>query len=364
MEVGGQQFWVGGLDCWLEQLTSNFQLPTSSPVGSGEGPVFWGGEGELKKEGVVEFDVPLGFLPALVPPGSGEGEGTAGFPDGALVGAGEEGEGVVKAAAFFGRDVDGDGGTLAVEGKGCGWWDAWAGRELKIGEDGMELEVIGTVAVEGLGDAKVGGAEEGGEFAKGVGKLVGIPESALEEVVLGVAREGGDEFKVKFEDGSGGGEAIEVGVECAEEDFGRESGLGEGEVTGVGGSVFEGEGEGEFGSGTLVVFESGAEGLEESFGDEDDGFVVFDRGLEVVLNAVVVEGAMEGEEAVVFAVGDVVEAGEFGTESFGEALTGKVGEILEGFEPPEVEDRGVREGEGFGEGEIGDEELEGVLLFR
>jgi hypothetical protein len=350
------------LGCWLELLTSKFQPLTFLPVDAGEGPVFGGGEGELNEEGVFELDVPLGLLPALVPPGAGEGERAAGLFDGALVGAGEEGEGVEEAAPFFGGDADGDGRALAVEGEGCRYWDVGAGRELEVGEDGVKLEVVGAVAVEGLRDAEVGGAKEGGELAKGVGELIGIFEAALEEVVLGVAREGGDEFEVKFDDGSGGGEAIEVGVERAEEDFGREGGLGEGEVAGVGGAVFEGEGKVEFGGGALVVFESGAEGLEEAFGDEEDGFMVVDRGLEIVMDAVVIERAVEGEEAVVFAVGDVVETGEFGSESLGEALAGKVGEVLEGFEAPEVKDLGVREGEGFGEGKVGDEEFEGIVL--
>jgi len=316
----------------------------------------------LEEEGVFEFDIPLGFLPALVPPGAGEGEGAAGFSDGALVGAGEEGEGMVEAAPFFGGDADVDGRALAVEGESGGRWDLWAGVGLESGGDGVELEVVGAVAVEGLRDAEAVGADDGGELAKGVGELVGIFEAALEELVLGVAWEGWDEFEVEFADGGRGGEAIKVGVEGAEEDFGREGGFGEDEVAGVGGAVFEGEGEVEFGGGALVVCEAVAEGLEEAFGDEEDGFMVFDRGFEVVLDAVVVEGAVEGEEAVVFSVGDVVEAGGFGAESFGETLAGKVGEVLEGFEAPEVKDLGVGERKGFGEGEVGEEEGEGMGL--
>jgi len=131
----------------------------------------------------------------------------------------------------------------------------------------------------------------------------------------------------------------------------------------VGGAIFEGESEVEFGGGALVVFEAVTEGLEEAFGDEENGLMVFDWGLEIVLDAVVVEGSVEGEEAVVFAVGDVVEAGEFGAESFGEALAGKMGEVLEGFEAPEVKDLGVGKRESFGEGEVGEKEGEGMVLI-
>jgi len=48
------------------------------------------------------------------------------------------------------------------------------------------LKVVGAVAVEGLRDAEAVGADDGGEFTKGVGELVGILEAALEELVLGV----------------------------------------------------------------------------------------------------------------------------------------------------------------------------------
>ena len=72
--------------------------------------------GEAEEGVVLEFDVPLGVLPAVggVPPVAGEGEGAEGIDNGALVGAVEEGEGVVMAAAGFGGDVDGDGGAVAA----------------------------------------------------------------------------------------------------------------------------------------------------------------------------------------------------------------------------------------------------------
>lgn len=172
--------------------------------------------------------------------------------------------------------------------------------------------------------------------------------------MLGVAWEGGDEFEVEFLHGCGGFDGIEMGVKGAEEDLGREGGFGENELAGVGGSVIESEGEVELGGGALVVVEAVAEGLEEALGHEEEGFVVGDRGLELMGDAVVVAGAVELEEAVVFTEGDIVEAGEVGTEALGEALAREFGEVGEGFEAPELEDLGVWEGEGFGEGEVGE----------
>lgn len=132
----------------------------------------------------------------------------------------------------------------------------------------------------------------------------------------------------------------------------------------MGRSVVEGEGEVELGSGALVVVEAVAEGLEEALCHEEEGLVVFDRGLEGVGDVVVVFGAVELEEAVVFAVGDVVELREFFAEAFGETLAGEIREIGEGLEAPELEDLGVWEGEGFREDEVGEFEGERGLVLR
>lgn len=66
----------------------------------------------MEEEGVIELDVPLGVLPATFPPGTGEGERATDGADLPLVRAGEDGEGVLVTAPFFGSDVDGDGWTL------------------------------------------------------------------------------------------------------------------------------------------------------------------------------------------------------------------------------------------------------------
>jgi hypothetical protein len=75
------------------------------------------------------------------------------------------------------------------------------------------------------------------------------------------------------------------------------------------------------------------------------GFVVGDGRFELVGDAVVILSSVEFEEAMMFAVGDVVELGEFFAEAFGEALSWEFGEVGEGLETPELEDLG-REEEG------------------
>lgn len=67
----------------------------------------------MEEEGVVEFDVPLDLLPAVVPPRAGERERAAGFSDGTLVGAGEEGEGAVVGAVFVRGHVDRNGWAMS-----------------------------------------------------------------------------------------------------------------------------------------------------------------------------------------------------------------------------------------------------------
>jgi len=222
-------------------------------VDAGEGPFLGRGEGELE-ENVLEFDIPLGLLPVFVPPGTGERKGAAGFANGALMRAGQQGKRVEEAATFFGGDIDGDGRALPVEGKKGGRMAGGANGELEIRRDGVELKVVGAMTVEDLRDAELAGADDAGESFESVGELIGVLEPSLEELVLGVVWEGRKELEMEFQNGSGGGEAVEVGVKSAQEGVGCQRGFGEGEVSGVGGSVIEAESEVDFGSGALVVF--------------------------------------------------------------------------------------------------------------
>lgn len=112
----------------------------------------------------------------------------------------------------------------------------------------------------------------------------------------------------------------------------------------------------------MVVVKTVAEGLQEPFGHKEEGFVVGDGRFELVGNAVVILSSVEFEEAMMFAVGDVVELGEFFTEAFGEALSWEFSEVGEGLETPELENRGVRKRGVFGESEIGELECEGISL--
>lgn len=107
-------------------------------------------------------------------------------------------------------------------------------------------------------------------------------------------------------------------------------------------AVFEKEVEAKLGGGALVVVEAGAEGLEEALGNEEDGLMVYNRGLELVFDLVVILGTVELEEAVRFPEGEVVELSEIGAETLGEALAGQLCEIIESLEAPELEDCGVR----------------------
>ena len=94
-EAGFAHKWGGGRGCFSRTIPW-----LSSGINAGEEPGRGGLKGELEEEGVVEFDVPLDLLPSVVPPRAGEGERAAGFSDGTLVGAGEEGEGAVVGAVF------------------------------------------------------------------------------------------------------------------------------------------------------------------------------------------------------------------------------------------------------------------------
>ena len=91
---------------------------------------------------------------------------------------------------------------------------------MEVGRERMEFENVGTVSIGDLGDTKSMGSDDAREAAEGVGELMRVLDAAMEELVLGVAREGGNEFEVKFINGRGSGEVFEVRVQGAQEDVG------------------------------------------------------------------------------------------------------------------------------------------------
>lgn len=149
-------------------------------------PFFGRQKGELNEEGIVEFDVPLGLLPTVFPPGSGERERAPGPANRALMGAGEKGERMVKTTSFFGGDIDGDGRALPFERELVDRGNPGDRRSFKIGGDRRERDDVGTMGVELVRDAEAVGTNDAGEAAEGVGEFIGILEAALKELVLGM----------------------------------------------------------------------------------------------------------------------------------------------------------------------------------
>jgi hypothetical protein len=96
----------------------------------------------------------------------------------ALVGAGEEGEWVMKAASFFGRNIDWDGRTLALEREMVHGGNFGNGQGFEIGRNGCEGDDIGAVGVELMRNAEMVWPDDPGESAQGVGEFVGVFEAA------------------------------------------------------------------------------------------------------------------------------------------------------------------------------------------
>lgn len=280
------------------------------------------------------------------------------------MGAGEKSERVVVAAAFFGGDIDGDGRTLTFEGKVCAGCDVRDGRSFEVWSDRREGNDVGAMGVALMRDAETVWSEDAGESAEGVGEFVGILETSLKELMLGVSWQGGNELQMKFFHGSGRFDGVEMEMKRTKKGIWRKSRLGKNEATSVSGPVIEGEGEVQFCRGALVMLETGAEGLQESFGHEEERFMTVDGWFKLMGDAVVVVGAVELEQAMVFPVGDVVESGEFFSESFGEALPGEEGQVLECLKSPELENGSVGKRESLRASEVGEMEGEGIALVE
>lgn len=77
--------------------------------------------------------------------------------------------------------------------------------------------------------------------------------------------------------------------------------------------------------------------------EKKERFQAVERVFELVGEVKFGGGTVEGEEARVFAMEEVVEAGDVGAEAFGESLAGKSGEVAQRMDAPEAEEV---EGEG------------------
>ena len=310
-------------------------------VVAGELPVMGREVGEAGEGAFVELDVPFVGGPVAVglPPLTLESVGAGDVGEGAGVGAIEEG---LRLVIGSGKNLNGEGWAETAEGEG-GVGEGWLFGIvfLEEGFGWVEGEAVGVIAVEGLGDADGFAAEAGGELVEGVGEFVGVAEGFLKEVVLAAGGFGDGGVEGEGDDGGGGGEAFEVGGEEAEKLFEFGGGFGDAEGGEVVLAVFVVEGEEEGVGDALVGLQAGGEGVEEVAEKEEEGVEAVERVVEVEVLAVVFGGTVEGEEAVVLAGGDVVEAGGLDAEALVEVGTGKGGEIGDGVEAPG--------GEGLGE---------------
>ena len=227
----------------------------------------------------------------------------------------------------------------------------------------VEGEAVGVVAVEGLGDSDGFATKAGGELVEGVGEFVGIAEGFLKEVVLAAGGFGDGGVEGEGGDGGGGGESFEVGGEEAEELFEFGGGFGDAEGGEVVVTVFVVEGEEEGVGDALVGLQAGGEGVEEVAEKEEERVEGVERMIEVEVLAVVFGRTVEGEESVVLAGGDVVEAGGLSAEAFVKVGAGEGGEIGDGLKSPSGE--GLAEVVLFGSaGEEGvEKEGEGGLVM-
>lgn len=216
-----------------------------------------------------------------------------------------------------------------------------------------DFKRVGPVGVERDGSAETAGAGERLEAGEGVGELVGITEGLLEQAVLGFAGECGSDPEGITGDGGGGADRVEISVERLQKGIG---GTGwfrkhEGALENV--VVAEGQRQGEGRGGALVGREAGAEGAETAAQEKEEWFESLEGVVEILGGVEMLRGTMQVEEALVFAVEDVVQTGCLGAESFRESLARKGGEISQGGNAPEVEQvviQGKADGAGKGTG--------------
>jgi hypothetical protein len=143
-----------------------------------------------------------------------------------------------------------------------------------------------------------------------------------------------------------------MGVEETEEGGGIASGFRKAEVAEVEVAVVEGEGEAGGDGGALRRGETCAESVQSAAQEKEEWFEGFESVFEFLCDLEMLRWAVQGEEAMVFAVKNVVQASGFGTETFGEPLARKSGEVAQGADTPEVEEVEVEGGGGSIQGPV------------
>lgn len=303
-------------------------------------PLVGRGVGEAEEVAGLETDVPLEVLPVFpgVPPVTGKRERTAPVGDATAVGAGEEREGDGMGSRGFEGDGDGDGGAETGKrvpaGAGVESADLVFGGLFEEPVSGLKLEGVGAMRGDRDGEAEAIVAEKRGEAGEGVGEAVGMPDAAVEKLVLAGVRRAGREGQFEAGDRRGELEMVEMGDERAEQDLRRCRRLGKTDAMEVRRRGFEIELEFDVGGGAVGGSEPGAKSVQRAFEEENEWLAAVDGVLEI-------DGGNDGlgrpekaQETAGFAVKQVMDGGDGRTQAFGEALTGKLGEIGQGAEAP------------------------------
>lgn len=199
---------------------------------------------------------------------------------------------------------------------------------------GEEVEGVGAMRGGRDGEAEAIVAEKRGEAGEGVGEAVGMPDAAVEKLVLAGVRSAGREGQFEAGDRRGELEMVEMGDERAEQDLRRCRRLGKTDAMEVRRRGFEIELEFDVGGGAVGGSEPGAKSVQRAFEEENEWLAAVDGVLEI-------DGGNDGlgrpekaQETAGFAVKQIMDGGDGRAEAFGEALTGKLGEIGQGAEAP------------------------------
>ena len=211
-----------------------------------------------------------------------------------------------------------------------------------VAQRGCHLEGIRPMSVHGEGDPKTTRSEQGFQTCEGVCEPVRVPQGAIEEVMLGFSGQGGSEAKGPGCDGSRSADGVEVGVKNAEEGARVAGRFREEQFAAVEVSVIEGEGEPDGDGGALEGAETGAEGVEATTEDEEERFESFERMFQFAGHGEFPGWALQGEEAVVLPVQDIVGLGCLRAEPFPESLARKGGKAPESLDAPEAKEISVQ----------------------